>query len=418
MQPWHNKQSCEAPGCKSTFYFGGRHHCRQCGSSVCENHFRRPSCTTCIERVDAAPPANAQDAFSKLFDPALRVESTSTDFVAASGHRLHVTEWPSVSDRLDGASRGLVLLVHGHGEHMGRYQHVASYFCRKGYTVVGFDHFSMGKSENAPPRFSGVTGLFSSGVCDAKTAMTLLERLCFCSGLDLLGDLTSFVIDFLVAKYSHVAQHFVYAHSMGGALTILLLNRLIIEEQARRWPNFKTVLYSSPMFAIGGDDGISADDFSNGGSSKVRRSRASHTTPLNTTPHHTAPHRTTPHNTTQHNTTHHTPHTTHHHKNTTPLHTTAFHAMPCHAMLCSCNVTPCHAVPCHTCHAVLCHASCPAPLRAVSPHAIPFHPFPSHSSLSHAIPSLQQYPTSSHCYPILPYSRCGFCRDYSAIAVV
>ena len=43
--PWHRRWACEH--CGSRFLRGGRHHCRLCGSSVCEAHFVRPLCTRC-----------------------------------------------------------------------------------------------------------------------------------------------------------------------------------------------------------------------------------------------------------------------------------------------------------------------------------------------------------------------------------
>jgi alpha-beta hydrolase superfamily lysophospholipase len=41
----------------------------------------------------------------------------------------------------------LVVLVHGYGEHIGRYEHVASALCLRGSTVVGPDHIGHGRSE-------------------------------------------------------------------------------------------------------------------------------------------------------------------------------------------------------------------------------------------------------------------------------
>ena len=43
----HNVRRCEVEGCAATFFFGGRHHCRDCGNSVCSEHFARPQCTSC-----------------------------------------------------------------------------------------------------------------------------------------------------------------------------------------------------------------------------------------------------------------------------------------------------------------------------------------------------------------------------------
>ncbi len=44
-------------------------------------------------------------------------------------------------------SRGVIALVHGMGEHSGRYMNVVNYFVPLGYTVYGFDHRGHGKSQ-------------------------------------------------------------------------------------------------------------------------------------------------------------------------------------------------------------------------------------------------------------------------------
>ncbi len=59
----------------------------------------------------------------------------------ADGLRLHLYDWPG-----DGA-RGTVLLVHGLGEHGGRYAHVAEWFAARGFRCVGYDHRGHGRSE-------------------------------------------------------------------------------------------------------------------------------------------------------------------------------------------------------------------------------------------------------------------------------
>ena len=43
--------------------------------------------------------------------------------------------------------RAAVLLVHGLGEHSGRYLHVAKVFCEKGFTVFASDRAGHGKSK-------------------------------------------------------------------------------------------------------------------------------------------------------------------------------------------------------------------------------------------------------------------------------
>jgi alpha-beta hydrolase superfamily lysophospholipase len=44
-------------------------------------------------------------------------------------------------------SRALILLVHGAGEHSGRYQRFAEFFTARGYVVAALDHPGHGKSE-------------------------------------------------------------------------------------------------------------------------------------------------------------------------------------------------------------------------------------------------------------------------------
>lgn len=59
-----------------------------------------------------------------------------------SGH-LAVYDWPAPEVGV----RGHVLLVHGLGEHMGRYAHVAEQLRSWGFAVRGYDHHGHGRSE-------------------------------------------------------------------------------------------------------------------------------------------------------------------------------------------------------------------------------------------------------------------------------
>ena len=72
-------------------------------------------------------------------------------------HRETELGWAPMADRLalrtqtwprDAAvsPRGHVLIVHGIGEHSGRYSHVAAQLNRWGFDVTGFDHFGHGDS--------------------------------------------------------------------------------------------------------------------------------------------------------------------------------------------------------------------------------------------------------------------------------
>ena len=57
--------------------------------------------------------------------------------------QLAVYDWPAP----EVAVRGRVLLVHGLGEHMGRYTHVAEQLRSWGFAVRGYDHYGHGRSE-------------------------------------------------------------------------------------------------------------------------------------------------------------------------------------------------------------------------------------------------------------------------------
>lgn len=60
----------------------------------------------------------------------------------ANGLKIYANEW-----RADGDLRGVIGLVHGLGEHMGRYQHDAAAFNQSGYSLIGFDLPGHGHSE-------------------------------------------------------------------------------------------------------------------------------------------------------------------------------------------------------------------------------------------------------------------------------
>ena len=74
-------------------------------------------------------------------------DSTLSTFTASDGDNLAVQDWP-----LDpGVSpRGVVLIVHGLGEHAGRYDHVAQQLNDWGFAVRGYDQCGHGESGGLP----------------------------------------------------------------------------------------------------------------------------------------------------------------------------------------------------------------------------------------------------------------------------
>jgi len=70
-------------------------------------------------------------------------DSTLSTFTASDGDNIALQEWaPLDPARL----RGAVVLVHGLGEHAGRYDHVAQFLVRGGFGVRGYDQYGHGES--------------------------------------------------------------------------------------------------------------------------------------------------------------------------------------------------------------------------------------------------------------------------------
>lgn len=62
--------------------------------------------------------------------------------------KLHTVAW-----RPEGTPRGIVFIVHGYGEHIARYPHVAEALVNAGFAVYGIDHRGHGKSEGTRAYF-------------------------------------------------------------------------------------------------------------------------------------------------------------------------------------------------------------------------------------------------------------------------
>lgn len=72
--------------------------------------------------------------------------STLTTFTASDGDNVAVQDWPLSEEQ---APRAMVLLVHGLGEHAGRYDALAQRLNAWGFAVRGYDQFGHGESGGA-----------------------------------------------------------------------------------------------------------------------------------------------------------------------------------------------------------------------------------------------------------------------------
>lgn len=74
------------------------------------------------------------------------MESILSTFVASDGDNIAIQDWPLEQGR---TARGVVLLVHGLGEHAGRYDPVAQRLNTWGFAVRGYDQYGHGESGGA-----------------------------------------------------------------------------------------------------------------------------------------------------------------------------------------------------------------------------------------------------------------------------
>jgi alpha-beta hydrolase superfamily lysophospholipase len=103
------------------------------------------------------------------------------------GLALLARHWPAA-----GTPRGVLALVHGQGEHAGRYDHLARWYNARGLAVLGYDQQGYGES-------AGIRGHVRS--------------------YDALLDDVGLLLDEAHARYRGVPL-FLYGHSMGGNIVL------------------------------------------------------------------------------------------------------------------------------------------------------------------------------------------------------
>ncbi len=124
---------------------------------------------------------------------------------APDGQKLFYQGWLPQAE-----AKAVVCLVHGLGEHAGRYAHVAEALNAAGYAVLGFDQRGHGKT----PGKQGVTPPF-----------------------DCLLDDVRMLLDEAARRFS-TAKQFLYGHSMGG--------NVVLNYAIRRQPVVAGVIATSP----------------------------------------------------------------------------------------------------------------------------------------------------------------------------
>lgn len=113
-------------------------------------------------------------------------------FISKNGFTIHTASWRTVEP-----PKGAIFLVHGYGEHHGRYAHVIEAFAKAGYAVYAIDHRGHGRSEG--------------------------DRAYVVSIDELVADLRQY---FEACKKELAGQKvFMYGHSMGSLVSLLFAIR-------------------------------------------------------------------------------------------------------------------------------------------------------------------------------------------------
>lgn len=140
--------------------------------------------------------------------------------IARDGLKLALKHWPLPKRT---TANGVVLIVHGLGEHIGRYGHVALHLNRAGWAVVGYDQRGHGRSE-------GVRGAIKRDD-------------------DLMYDL-AVVIDAINLAYSN-DRLALLGHSLGGLIAARLAAALANPIENVAWRrSLDLCLLSSPVLEI------------------------------------------------------------------------------------------------------------------------------------------------------------------------
>ncbi|KQU76864.1 MULTISPECIES: alpha/beta hydrolase [unclassified Rhizobacter] len=136
-----------------------------------------------------------------------------TSLHTTDGLKLHLSHHPAGT-----AAHGVVVLVHGLGEHLGRYAHVIAHLNRWGWHVLAYDQRGHGRSEGGRGQLATTH--------------------------DLLDDL-SHVID--AARTAHRGPLVLLGHSMGG----LVVSRFAADTKAPWWRPVDGLVMSSPALDPG-----------------------------------------------------------------------------------------------------------------------------------------------------------------------
>ena len=132
----------------------------------------------------------------------------SGTFSTADGITIYYREWAATNPE------GLVIFVHGLGEHGGRYGELASFLCDNGFACAAMDNRGHGKSTGR----KGHINIFN----------------------DLASDLDTFIN--ILSDENETRPLFILGHSLGGLITLYLIKN--------EMPNLDGVIVSAPPLEL------------------------------------------------------------------------------------------------------------------------------------------------------------------------
>lgn len=154
----------------------------------------------------------------------------ATSLRAADGLRLHAVRWRATMPK------ACVLLVHGVGEHCGRYAHVARFLVGRGYTVYSLDYRGHGQSEGERAN----VGTFDLSAADVKAAYDWLRAEEGDSPVYILGHSQGTLVTLLfVLTYPEAVAGVILSATMLGLARMappLALLTNVLNAVVPRWP--------------------------------------------------------------------------------------------------------------------------------------------------------------------------------------
>lgn len=147
---------------------------------------------------------------------------------AKDGHEIYSQLWdpPNYHDEGTAPVVATMVLVHGVGEHVGRYQNLLRFLAQNGIRVCAFDQRGFGRTG----RRGGILG-FNDGIKTTMSDIAFFEELVALEG----------------------KPHFIYGHSMGGGLVL----KYAIENPQR----LKGVISSAPLIGLGKATSVSPIEY-------------------------------------------------------------------------------------------------------------------------------------------------------------